>query len=121
MLIVFGIGVVDGVTETCPGAAGPGPSFRAVRLHREFRPAGGRRARVSYGAPRGTFDRRQTLTTALATGNRNLAVLVAVLGANADADLLLFLAVNQFPMYFVPVLLGRLSIDRDLLSRGKDV
>jgi BASS family bile acid:Na+ symporter len=72
-----------------------------------------------YAAPSGTFDRRQALTTALATGNRNLAVLVAVLGANADADLLLFLAVNQFPMYFVPVLLG--PVYRRLLSRGKGV
>ena len=99
--------------------AGPRPPLRAVRLHREFRLAGDRRPRVSRPRrPRERFDRRQTLTAALATGNRNLAVLVAVLGGNADSDLLLFLAVNQFPMYFVPVLLG--PVYRRLLARGTD-
>jgi predicted Na+-dependent transporter len=119
MLIVFGIGVVDGVTATFLTQPGRVLLFALCAFIANFglQAVGG--LVFLYLTPQGMFDRRQALTTALATGNRNLAVLVAVLGANADADLLLFLAVNQFPMYFVPVLLG--PVYRRLLSRGKGV
>jgi BASS family bile acid:Na+ symporter len=118
MLIVFGIGVVDGVTETMLMQPGRVLLFALCAFIANFglQAIGGL---LFLGLVRaGTLDRRQALTTALATGNRNLAVLVAVLGDNADADLLLFLAVNQFPMYFVPVLLG--PIYRRLLRREND-
>ncbi len=106
MLILFGIGVVDGLTGTI--LARPGHAF--VFIVGAF--AGNFALQVIGGvafwllARAGLFDRRQALTIALGSGNRNLAVLVAVLGPSADADLFLFLAVNQFPMYFVPALLG---------------
>lgn len=106
MLILFGIGVVDGLTGTILAR----PSHALVFLAAAF--AANFALQVIGGitfcllARAGLFERRQALTIALASGNRNLAVLVAVLGPAADADLFLFLAVNQFPMYFVPALLG---------------
>jgi bile acid:Na+ symporter, BASS family len=106
MLILFGIGVVDGLTETILARPGHALVFLVAAFVANFalQVIGGI---VSWLLARaGLFDRQQALTIALASGNRNLAVLVAVLGAAADADLYLFLAVNQFPMYFVPALLG---------------
>ncbi len=106
MLIVFGVGVVDGLTETALTQPHRIALFGLCAFAMNFglQAIGGI---LFLGlAKAGLLDRRQALTAALATGNRNLAVLVAVLGGNADADLFLFLAVNQFPMYFVPALLG---------------
>lgn len=115
MLIVFGVGAVDGLTETVLQR----PDYALVFLVAAFAAnfalqlVGGL---VFLGLARvGVVDRQQALTAALATGNRNLAILVAVLGNSADADLFLFLAVNQFPMYFVPALLG--PFYRRLLKR----
>jgi predicted Na+-dependent transporter len=106
MLILFGVGAVDGLTDTVlqrPAYAG---LFIVAAFVANFalQLIGG--AAFLALARTGLVSRPQALTTALATGNRNLAILVAVLGGSADADLYLFLAVNQFPMYFVPVLLG---------------
>lgn len=106
MLIVFGIGVVDGLTETVLAR----PAYALTFLLAAFAANFGLQAiggLLFLGLARtGIVERREALTTALATGNRNLAILVAVLGDGADPDLFLFLAVNQFPMYFVPALLG---------------
>jgi BASS family bile acid:Na+ symporter len=52
--------------------------------------------------------RPQGMTTALVGGCRNLANLVAVLGPAAGPELVLFLAVGQFPLYFVPAIFGPL-------------
>jgi BASS family bile acid:Na+ symporter len=106
MLVLFGIGVVDGLTETILARPTHALIFAAGAFAGNFglQIVGG----IAFWllARAGLFERRQALTIALASGNRNLAVLVAVLGPAADADLFLFLAVNQFPMYFVPALLG---------------
>jgi BASS family bile acid:Na+ symporter len=106
MLILFGIGAVDGLTETILRNPGHALLFlvSAFALNFALQLVGGL---AFLGLARtGAVTRSQALTAALATGNRNLAILVAVLGGSADPDLYLFLAVNQFPMYFVPVLLG---------------
>ncbi|HEX2116224.1 MAG TPA: hypothetical protein VHM01_17610 [Alphaproteobacteria bacterium] len=108
MLIVFGIGAVDGLTETLLQRPGYALLFALSALAANFalQLASGL---VFLGLARaGLVTRAQALTAALAAGNRNLAILVAVLGSSAEPDLYLFLAVNQFPMYFVPVLLGPL-------------
>jgi BASS family bile acid:Na+ symporter len=60
--------------------------------------------------------RQQGMTIALTGGCRNLANLVAVLGPAASPELALFLAVGQFPLYFIPALFG--PIYRRLLARG---
>lgn len=106
MLILFGIGAVDGLTDTVLQRPGYALLFASAAFIANFtlQFIGG--VVFLALAPAGVVSTPQALTTALATGNRNLAILVAVLGSSADADLYLFLAVNQFPMYFVPVLLG---------------
>ncbi len=44
-------------------------------------------------------------TVMMASGNRNMALVVAALGPAAGPDLLLFFAVGQFPIYLLPALL----------------
>lgn len=106
MLILFGIGAMDGLTDTVLRQ----PAYTGLFLVAAF--AANFLLQLIGGivflalARADVVSRPQALTTALATGNRNLAILVAVLGSGADMDLYLFLAVNQFPMYFVPLLLG---------------
>jgi BASS family bile acid:Na+ symporter len=120
MLIAFGIAVVDGLTETILQRPGYALLFLVASFLANFvlQFIG---AIVFVGLARtGLVTRTQALTAGLATGNRNLAVLVAVLGSSADADLFLFLAVNQFPMYFVPVLLGPIY-SRFLPGRGAGI
>src|SRR5690606_10161968 len=83
MLIVFGIGVVDGLTETVLARPGHALTFLLAAFAANFglQIAGGL---VFLGLARaGVVGRRQALTTALATGNRNLAILIAVLGDSA--------------------------------------
>lgn len=108
-LVVFGIGVMDGLTAALLAdparvllflAAGTAANFIWQALGvAAFWPA----------------ERRAGLTGALAGGNRNLANLVAAMGAAAPPDLLLYLAVGQFPLYFVPALAG--PVYRRLLRR----
>jgi predicted Na+-dependent transporter len=120
MLIAFGIAVVDGLTETVLRRPGYALLFMAAAFVANF--ALQFTGAIAFlGLVRaGLVTRAQALTVGLAAGNRNLAVLVAVLGSNADADLFLFLAVNQFPMYFVPVLLGPIY-GRMLPGRGAGI
>lgn len=108
MLILFGIGAVDGLTDTILRRPGYAMLFVAAAFIANFALQLVGAAAFLALARTGLVTRPQALTAALATGNRNLAILVAVLGGSADGDLYLFLAVNQFPMYFVPVLLGPL-------------
>lgn len=117
MLIVFGIGAMDGLTHT----ALQRPTYALAFLLAAF--AGNFALQLIGGfafvglSRLGIMSREQALTAALASGNRNLAILVAVLGSSADPDLFLFLAVNQFPMYFVPSLLG--PVYRRLMGRPR--
>ena len=50
--------------------------------------------------------RRQTLTVGLATGNRNMGILLAVLPATTHPDILIFFALAQIPVYMLPVMLA---------------
>ncbi|MGH8431811.1 MAG: hypothetical protein ACREUF_15550, partial [Solimonas sp.] len=56
----------------------------------------------------GTFpflDRRDALTAGYCSGGRHNALLMAVLPASVDADIFLFIAAVQFPVYLIPTLL----------------
>lgn len=56
----------------------------------------------------GTFpflDRRVALTAGYCSGGRHNALLMAVLPASVDADIFLFIAAVQFPVYLIPTLL----------------
>jgi BASS family bile acid:Na+ symporter len=49
--------------------------------------------------------RRVALAAGLLSGNRNMALYLAVLPATTDPDLLLFFALCQFPLFLSPFLL----------------
>lgn len=51
------------------------------------------------------LDRRVALTAGYCSGGRHNALLMAVLPATADADIFLFIAAVQFPIYLTPTLL----------------
>jgi predicted Na+-dependent transporter len=51
------------------------------------------------------LDRGSALTAGYCSGGRHNALLMAVLPATADADIFLFLAAVQFPIYLIPTLL----------------
>ena len=51
------------------------------------------------------LDRRVALTAGYCSGGRHNALLMAVLPASADADIFLFIAAVQFPIYMIPALL----------------
>ena len=51
------------------------------------------------------LDRRDALTAGYCSGGRHNALLMAVLPASADADIFLFIAAVQFPLYLMPTLL----------------
>ena len=51
------------------------------------------------------LDRRTALTAGYCSGGRHNALLMAVLPASADADIFLFIAAVQFPIYLIPMLL----------------
>lgn len=50
-------------------------------------------------------DRRTALSAGFVTGNRNLAVFLAVLPETTDPDVLLYFALGQFPIYIMPMVL----------------
>jgi bile acid:Na+ symporter, BASS family len=116
MLIVFGVAVMDGMTETFLARPGHVLLFLGAAFAANFllQAIGG----VLFWGARGAWglDPAQGLSAALCSGNRNLAILVAVLGERASADLSLYLAVGQFPLYLVPGLLGPLY--RRLMARS---
>ena len=51
------------------------------------------------------LDRRVALTAGYCSGGRHNALLMAVLPASVDADIFLFIAAVQFPIYMIPTLL----------------
>jgi len=48
---------------------------------------------------------RDAMTLGFAGGNRNMGIILAVLPASSDPDIILYFALAQFPMYVYPVLL----------------
>ena len=53
------------------------------------------------------LPRRSAVTLAMMTGQRNMGVLMAALGAAADPDVFLFFVLAQIPIYTLPALLRR--------------
>jgi BASS family bile acid:Na+ symporter len=48
---------------------------------------------------------RDAITLGFASGSRNMGIILAVLPASSDPDIMLYFALAQFPMYVYPVLL----------------
>ena len=102
LLVVFGIGVMDGTTALVLEKPAAVLLYLAAGFATNF---------LLQAAGIAIFwrmARPQGMTTALVGGCRNLANLVAVLGPAAGPELVLFLAVGQFPLYFVPAIFGPL-------------
>ncbi len=100
MLIVFAIGVMDGVTA----ALSQDPARVLLFIAAAFVVS-----LALQGAGALAFwrtGRRVALAVALASGNRNMAILIAALGEAAHPDFGLFFACVQFPIYLMPALLG---------------
>ena len=51
------------------------------------------------------WGRRVNLSISFAAGARNLGVILAVLPANVDPDMLVYFAAGQFPIYIMPAIL----------------
>jgi BASS family bile acid:Na+ symporter len=106
MLIVFGIGVMDGLL----GQLFADPThvltiFAAVVAANYGLQAVG--ALVFWAAaPAWRLSGREGLTAGLIMGTRNIATLIATLGVAAGPDLYIALACNQFPMYLIPSIMG---------------
>ncbi len=114
MLLVFAIGIMDGVRAVL--LADPGHALACIAA--VFAISFGLQA-VSIvvfwaAAPLWRLSGGEALTASLVAGTRNMATLVAVLGNAASPDLYLVLAVNQFPMYLLPSIAG--PIYRKLLQ-----
>ncbi len=106
MLLLFAIGVMDGLRAQFISEPGHVlTSIAAVFITNFGLQAVG--AMVFWGAaPAWRVTGREGLTAALIMGNRNLATLIAVLGASASRDVFLMLAAYQFPMYLIPAVAG---------------
>ncbi len=100
MLVVFAVGVMDGVAEALLADPSRVVLFAAAAFIASF-------ALQALGALLfWRLERGAALAAALATGNRNMAILIAAMGPAAHPDFGLFFAVVQFPIYLVPALLG---------------
>lgn len=110
LLIVFGIALMDGITLLLLAEPAYVLGLAAVAFAANFGlQAAGAAAFLWLGV-------RPALTVGLATGNRNMALLLAVLPADTPRDILVFFAVAQFPMYMAPAI--QLPFYRRLLARG---
>lgn len=99
MLIVFAIAIMNGVTAAL--FARPG----IVLLY----------AGASFAANLGLqslgtliflrLGRVAALTCGLVSGNRNMAILLAVMAGHANFDVTLYFAVGQLPIYLLPMML----------------
>lgn len=99
MMLLFGIAIMDGVTATL--LRDPGLVALAVGLA-----FAANIALQATGA--GLFwwlGRRQALTVAVVSGNRNMGLLLAALAGTADAEVALYFAVGQLPIFVLPLLL----------------
>jgi BASS family bile acid:Na+ symporter len=106
MLIVFGIGVMDGLlAQLFADPTHVLTIFAAVLAANYGLQAVG--ALVFWAAaPAWRLTGREGLTAALIMGTRNIATLIATLGVAAGPDLYIALACNQFPMYLIPSIMG---------------
>jgi BASS family bile acid:Na+ symporter len=99
LVALYGVGVMDGILAAL--IARPGFVLGATALA----------FLVNYGLNALTalvflpYGKRIALATGLMSGNRNMALYLAVMPADTDPALLLFFALCQFPLFLSPFLL----------------
>jgi BASS family bile acid:Na+ symporter len=99
LLVMYGIGVMDGMQAKLLSE----PAWVAAGLALAFAGNFGLNAATALAfLPAG---RRVALAAGLLSGNRNMALYLAVLPATTDSRILLFFALCQFPLFLSPFLL----------------
>jgi len=109
LLLLFGVAIMDGVAARLASQ----PWFALAVLAAAFALNGGQHllalAIFWWAGP--AISR----ALGIASGNRNLGLLLAAMGSAASPDLALFLALAQLPIYFTPLMLrpfyGRTGAD----------
>jgi BASS family bile acid:Na+ symporter len=100
LVVLYGVGVMDGILA----AAIARPGFVALATALGFLCNYGLNALTALVfAP---FGRRIALASGLMSGNRNMALYLAVMPSDSEPDLLLFFALCQFPLFLSPFLLA---------------
>lgn len=108
LMVLFAIAIMHGVTERSIAEPGHVLLFLVAAFAAYV---GLQFAGAAIFAPLG---RRAALTVGFSSGNRNMALLLAVLPAGADPDIALYFALGQLPIYIMPMVLK--PIYRRLLS-----
>jgi BASS family bile acid:Na+ symporter len=99
LLVIYGVGVMDGMQATLLAE----PLWVAAGLAAAFLGNFGLNAATALAfLPAG---KRVALAAGLLSGNRNMALYLAVLPATTDMRILLFFALCQFPLFLSPFLL----------------
>lgn len=96
-LLVFAVAIMDGVGA----AALARPGYVAATLVAAF--AANLGMQVAGFLAFAWMARKRALAVALTSGNRNMGLLLAALGAAAEFDVVLYLALGQIPVYLVPL------------------
>lgn len=97
VLIVFAVGIMDGVTaqilnDPAKGAATLAAVFGvSILLH------------AVSGLLFWSFGKRTALSVAVTGGSRNLALLLVIVGDTLGPDFALYVALGQLPIYLMPV------------------
>lgn len=110
LMLIFAVAVMDGVTATLASR----PGVVALWLAAAFvaNPALQLLGFLAFAR----LGIRQALTVGILSGNCNMGLILAALPADSDADVALYFALAQLPMYMLPALL--LPLYRRLLSRA---
>jgi len=108
-LVVFAVAIMDGVTARLLADPWTVASFAGVAFVLNF-------ALQALGtAAFFWMGRRQALTMGLASGYRNMAIMLVLTAGIAGPDMWLYVAMAQFPMYILPMLTNPLY--RHLLDK----
>lgn len=99
LLLTFAIAIMDGVTERLIAQ----PSHVLGVLVAAF--AANIALQAGAALAFAWLDGRTALTAAFASGNRNMGLLLAVMPADMNPDVLLYFALAQIPIYVMPALL----------------
>jgi len=102
LLLVFAVAIMDGVAVRLAEEPAHVLTLTAVAFAANL---GLQAVGAVAAAPLGL---RRALTVGFSSGNRNMALLLAVMPAGAHPDTLLYFAVGQFPIYMLPALLAPL-------------
>jgi bile acid:Na+ symporter, BASS family len=110
LLLTFAIAIMDGIADRL--LADPAwvltVAATAIAVNLALQVAGG----LAFA----WLDRRRAVTAAFISGNRNMAVVLAVLPAGVHADVFLYFAMAQIPIYVLPALLA--PVYRRLVGAG---